>query len=170
MNALKKINIVILIILLNANAASAEFDSYLVEYQNYKKNIIQLQKNIEILELKSKAQKLKTDLQKDELECQKFGGCKAKNFYRPQQSNNKQKINYNKKNKRDSDLQNILNKPLPVIAGISNNTVNFSGSPRQYSTGEVVYGVWLIENITATTVKLKNKDNNITNTIYFYWD
>lgn len=145
-----------------------EFDNYYKAYEAHQKILHSLQQDIQLYRLKSDVQNLKTKLQKDKLECQKFGGCQSKTLYSPLQGNNEK--NKSNKAQRDKELQAVLNKPLPRVTSITNNTVSFDNSPRQYIVGNVVYGVWLIDAITATAVQLKNKDNNITNTVYFYWD
>ena len=151
-----------------------EFNQYLGEYNSHQKKINALNQDIQLLKLESNAQQLKTKLQKDKLECQQFGGCKTKTLYTPLQNQIKGQTTkpgekLKKKEKRDLELKAVLNKPLPMISSITNDVVSFDNSPQQFKVGDLVYGVWLIESIDATTVKLRNKDNNQVSTVYFYW-
>ena len=157
------------IYLLSSAPMASEFDQYLDRYNEHQKMVKSLSQEIQIFKLRSDAQKLKTKLQKDRLECQKFGGCQTKTLYTPLHEQNAQEGKANKKQQRDQELQAVLNKPLPRVTGIINNLVSFDNSPQQFKVGDVVYGVWQIKSISATTVKLRNKDNDEVKTIYFYW-
>ncbi|VVH62889.1 hypothetical protein BSPWISOX_2949 [uncultured Gammaproteobacteria bacterium] len=157
----------IVICFLSASAANAnELNQYLEQYNNHQNLVKNLNQEIQLFKLRSDAQQLKTKLQKDKLECQQFGGCQTKTLYTPLKNKASNKAN---KQQRDRELQAVLNKPLPKITSITNNIVSFDHSPQQFKVGDLVYGVWLIKLITATTVELNNKDNNSTSTLYFYW-
>ena len=159
---LKNLKSFIFLLVITANVfanLNKQTDDYIKAYKNHADQI-------NILERTTKLYQLKTSLQKAKLECQKFGGCQSRSIYTPIQT----KTTSDKQKAKDKELVAILNKPLPVIASILDNSVNFNGDAKLYRVNNLVYGVWLIKAISPTQVSVKNKDTNEVSIIYFYWD
>jgi hypothetical protein len=167
-NKTTKLYIVLLFLIAN-NAIGSDTNNDIDEaykiFKEHKESLDYLHREIDKKKLELQKQKLKTDLQRSKQQCQELGGCEAKTIYTPPANIE----NKNKKNP-DEEIKTLINRPLPKITGIGNKTVSFDHGSRIYNIGDVVYGVWLITNITTTSVELKSKDDDSLKTLYFYWD
>lgn len=160
---MNKIPYIAVVFLLTNAVADTKFDDNVARYDRHIDQIKLLKENVELYKLKSEVQKLKTTLEKDRIECQILGGCKNKpDGTAPLVTTS---------SKKEESAARFTNDQLPIIVSIKNNQVRFKDSPKFYKKGEHLtgLGLWIVEEVNATSVQLRHEDGGSPDTMYFYW-